>query len=162
MSIKPKSSYHAYAYYHRQHGVLLIELIMAIVIVSTALLGISSVINLTLEKSADPLVVKQRMLIADGLMEEILSKAYNDPGVGHTATGQRQYYDDINDYSGFHMEGIRSIDGTPIPELAEYNVSVSVTPASLPNGTVARLVRIEVKVNRYDDYVLESYRTAYE
>lgn len=162
MRIKTTAPYHLYSQRHRQRGVLLIELIMAIVIVSTALVGISSVINLTLEKSADPLVVKQRMLIADGLMEEILSKAYNDPGAGHSAAGQRQYYDDINDYAGFHMEGIRGIDGIPIPELAEYNVNVSVTPATLPNGTTARLIRVEVKVDRYDDYILESYRTAYE
>lgn len=54
-----------------QRGVSLIELIMFIVIVSTALAGILSVMNITTRGSADPLVHKQALAIAESLLEEV-------------------------------------------------------------------------------------------
>ncbi|MCE9569660.1 MAG: type II secretion system GspH family protein, partial [Rhodocyclales bacterium] len=43
---------------HRQHGLTLIELIVFIVIVSVALAGVLSVLNLTARSSADPMIRK--------------------------------------------------------------------------------------------------------
>jgi MSHA pilin protein MshD len=54
-----------------QRGISLIELIMFIMIVSVALAGILLVMNVTTKSSADPLVHKQALAIAESLLEEI-------------------------------------------------------------------------------------------
>lgn len=54
-----------------QRGVSLIELIIFIVIVSTAVIGILAVMNLTSAHSADPLIRKQALAIAESLLEEV-------------------------------------------------------------------------------------------
>jgi MSHA pilin protein MshD len=55
----------------RQRGISLIELIMFIMIVSVALAGILLVMNVTTKSSADPLVHKQALAIAESLLEEV-------------------------------------------------------------------------------------------
>jgi len=55
---------------HNQRGISLIELIMFIVIVSVALAGILLVMNTVTKGSADPLVHKQALAIAESLLEE--------------------------------------------------------------------------------------------
>jgi MSHA pilin protein MshD len=54
-----------------QAGISLIELVMFIVIVSVGVVGILSVMNVTTKSSADPLIRKQAMAIAESLLEEI-------------------------------------------------------------------------------------------
>ena len=54
-----------------QRGVSLIELIMFIVIVSVALAGILLVMNVTTKGSADPIIHKQALAIAESLLEEV-------------------------------------------------------------------------------------------
>jgi MSHA pilin protein MshD len=54
-----------------QRGISLIELIMFIVIVSVALTGILTVMNLVTRSSADPLIHKQALAIAESLLEEV-------------------------------------------------------------------------------------------
>ncbi len=55
----------------RQHGMTLIELIMFIIIVSIGVLGILTVLNVTVRHSADPIVQKQAQALAEGLLEEV-------------------------------------------------------------------------------------------
>jgi len=55
----------------RQAGISLIELVMFIVIVSVGVVGILSVMNVTTKSSADPLIRKQALAIAESLLEEI-------------------------------------------------------------------------------------------
>src|ERR1017187_7289063 len=54
----------------RQRGMTLIELIMFIIIVSVGLAGLLSALNVTVSHSADPLLRKQMLSIAEALMEE--------------------------------------------------------------------------------------------
>jgi MSHA pilin protein MshD len=65
----------------RQSGTTLIELIMFIVIVSAALAGILQVMNLTTGHSADVMLRKQSLAIAESLLEEIelMPFTYCDP-----------------------------------------------------------------------------------
>lgn len=56
---------------NNQRGISLVELIMFIVIVSVALAGILLVMNVTEKSSADPLVHKQALAIAESLLEEV-------------------------------------------------------------------------------------------
>jgi MSHA pilin protein MshD len=64
-----------------ERGTSLIELIMFIVIVSVALAGILLVMNVTTKSSADPLVHKQALAIAESLLEEVelMPFTYCDP-----------------------------------------------------------------------------------
>ena len=54
-----------------QRGVSLIELIVFMGIVGTALAGVLSVLNLTTMHSADPMIQKQMLAIAEGLLDEV-------------------------------------------------------------------------------------------
>jgi MSHA pilin protein MshD len=56
---------------HNQRGISLVELIMFIVIVSVSLAGILLVMNATTKSSADPLIHKQSLAIAESLLEEV-------------------------------------------------------------------------------------------
>jgi MSHA pilin protein MshD len=72
----------------RERGISLIELIMFIVIVSVALAGILLVMNVTTKSSADPLVHKQALAIAESLLEEVelMPFTYCDPDDANAAS----------------------------------------------------------------------------
>lgn len=55
----------------RQAGISLVELILFIVIVGVALAGILLVMNQVSARSADPLIRKQALAIAESLLEEV-------------------------------------------------------------------------------------------
>ena len=55
----------------RQRGISLVELIMFIMIVSVALAGILLVMNTVTRGSADPIVHKQALAIAESMLEEV-------------------------------------------------------------------------------------------
>ena len=72
----------------KQRGISLIELIMFIVIVSVALAGILLVMNVTTKSSADPLIHKQALAVAESLLEEIelMPFTYCDPTDANAAS----------------------------------------------------------------------------
>lgn len=55
----------------RQRGVTMIELIMFIMIIGVALTAIIGVMNLTTQRSADPVRRKQALMLAEALLEEV-------------------------------------------------------------------------------------------
>ena len=69
-----------------QRGFTLIELIIFIVVVAAGLAGILSVMNTVVKSSADPMIRKQTIAIAESLLEEILLKEYCDPDLVETGT----------------------------------------------------------------------------
>lgn len=71
-----------------QRGISLIELIMFIVIISVALTGILLVMSIVTRSSADPLVHKQALAIAESLLEEVelMPFTYCDPDDSGAAT----------------------------------------------------------------------------
>ena len=101
---------------HRQLGFTLIEVIIFIVVVAAGLAGILSVSNTVVKSSADPVVRKQTIAIAESLLEEILLKEYCDPDTvdastnpptcgAHTTEASRNLYDDVDDYNGYSTAG---------------------------------------------------------
>ena len=70
----------------RQRGFTLIELIIFIVVVAAGLAGILSVMNTVVKSSADPMIRKQTVAIAESLLEEILLKEYSDPSALEAGT----------------------------------------------------------------------------
>lgn len=141
----------------RQSGMTLIELIVAIVIVAVGLAGVLSVFQVVVRGSADPLIRKQMLAIAEGMMEEITLKPYAGSAV--TPTGcARTTFADIDDYNGYSSTGICDLAGTAIPALSTYNVAVTVVVAPLIG--VGQAQRITVTVSHGgDSLVLESWRT---
>jgi MSHA pilin protein MshD len=71
-----------------QRGFTLIELIVFIVIVGVALTGVLSVLNQATRHSADPIIRKQALAIAEALLEEVILQPFTwcDPDDPQAAT----------------------------------------------------------------------------
>jgi len=117
----------------KQRGISLIELIIFIVIISIALTGILLVMNQVTAHSADPILRKQALAIAESILEEVelMPFTYCDPDDASAVTaaaptgtcalvaneestvigpeaGETRYsittpYDNVSDYHGFEM-----------------------------------------------------------
>ena len=126
-------------------GFSLVELIVLIVVVSIALAGVLMVFATAVRGSADPLVLKQALAIAEALMEEIQLNSYSPlPGVG--VVDPRSNFDDVDDYNGYTTGGggIKAIDGTLVAGLGAYNVSVTVATPGLNAVAEAKLITVTV------------------
>ena len=146
-------------------GTSLIELIMFIVIVSVALTGIMLVMNTTNRYSADPLVNKQALTIAESLLEEIELQDFLDNGFsGPYTQANRPNFDDVMDYNGFATTGVYPANGTvAVSGLQNYNVSVAVSAVNWGNISSVSAVQITVAVADPSGQTLEAigYRVAY-
>lgn len=126
----PKAGIHP-KFFH-QRGVSLVELVVFIVIVSVALAGTLLIMNQTTRSSADPVIRKQSLAIAESLLEEIALMPFTfcDPDDAQATTamsstvgpagcaamvesmgpepGETRYagatpFDNVNDYHNFQM-----------------------------------------------------------
>ena len=160
---------------HHQRGLTLIELIVFIVVISIGLTGILGVLDFSNRHSVSPMLLKQQVAIAEALLAEIAAKPFTwcDPddaaantassaadcsvaqGIGPTP-GESRYsstapFDNVGDYHGFAMSGIRSpADGnTILPGLAQYGASVSISAAGSSLGLAdnGAALRIDVTVS---------------
>jgi len=118
----------------KQSGLSLIELVIFIMVVSIGVVGILSVMNVTTQHSADPMVRKQAIAIAESLLEEILVKDFTDPD-GVTATeASRDLYDDVDDYSGFSVSPVKDINGAVLQNGAGSNLNFTATATVTPQA----------------------------
>lgn len=147
----------------RQGGLSLIELLMFIVIVSVGLLGILSVMNVTVSASANPVIRKQALAVAEAMLDEVLSKDFqNDPAdaanisatLGCTpntaaprctqnTVAERQNYNDVDDFNGWNQTGVYQVDGSLAPILGSYTVTVGVAALNL-SGVAGKQVTVTV------------------
>ena len=72
----------------QQRGLTLIELLVFIVVVSVAIVGVLVVLNFTVKHSADPMVRKQVLVLAESILTEIEQQpfTYCDPDDANAAT----------------------------------------------------------------------------
>jgi MSHA pilin protein MshD len=129
----------------RCRGFTLPELLLLVVVLAIGLGGILAVYFTTVTGSADPLVRKQAMALAESLMEEIMLQAYTDPGTPPGAT--RDTFDSVDDYNGYSTaSGIQNIYGVAVTGLGSYNYSpaVSVATTTLNGVASAKLVTVNV------------------
>lgn len=146
----------------RQRGFTLAELLLLIVVFSIGLAGILLAINTATAHSADPMVRKQAMTIAESMMEEVLLMPYAQGGwSGLSTQANRSHFDDARDYDGFRNNGIYRIeDGTLIDGLQNYNVAVAVVSATLADVSgLAVTVTVTGPFNTH--YALTSYKFDY-
>jgi MSHA pilin protein MshD len=73
-----------------ERGLSLVELLVFIVVVGIAVSGVLSVYSLNVRSSADPMLRKQALAIAESLLEEVLAKPYTycDPDDANVETAQ--------------------------------------------------------------------------
>ncbi len=137
-------------------GFTLIELIIFIVVVSAGLAGILSVMNTTVKSSADPMVRKQAIALAESVLEEVLQKAYADPDdTPAVVEANRSLWDNVDDYNG-KTEADLALPAA----VSEYLVRIAVTDGSAALGIAAR--RVSVMVSRGPESItLTGYRTNY-
>lgn len=175
-----------------QHGLTLIELVVFIVVVSIGLAGILSVLNFTNRYSVNPMLLKQQVAIAESLLEEIESKPFtfcdpDDANVETAATaagcattqqglaptaGESRYtpaapFDNVGDYSGFSMSGIRlpTDSATTVSGLDAYSASVAITQAGatfgLADSSAALRIDVTVTAPSMPNITLTGYRFRY-
>lgn len=130
----------------RISGFTLIELLVTIVVLSLGLAGIILVFNQTVVKSADPMLQQQAIALAEGYMEEILSKNYRDCSANSTPSGSRANWDDVEDYDGLNDNPPKDIQGNTLAGLNVYRVQVSTVSASL-NGATGCKITVTVTHN---------------
>ena len=137
-------------------GFTLIELIFFIVVVSVALAGILKVMDVTVKSSADPMVRKQAIALAESILQEILQKAYTDPDpLVSTGESTRATFDDVDDYNGRSNATFSDLPAS----LSGYVIGIAVTAATL-GSLPAR--KVAVTVTRGGDAItLTGYRTNY-
>lgn len=171
----------------QQRGVSLVELVMFIVIVSVALAGTLLVMNQTTRSSADPIIRKQSLVIAESLLEEIelMPFTYCDPDDAQAATATSPAdcvvieaigpesgetrdagatpFDNVSDYHGFAMNGIRDITNATITGLEGYSATVTVAEVGLGGIPAADALLITVTVTgpNAEPIVQQGYRTRY-
>ena len=135
------------------------------------------------------MIVKQMLLVAQGTMQEVLEKSYEnvlltDPNNSSATEGctpgttprclpntpaDRANYNDVDDYNGFSRTGIMLLDGvTPVAGLANYTVTIGVdrsaaaTLGTLSGGAANQVKKITVTVsNGTRAITLVGYRTNY-
>lgn len=156
----------------RSSGFTLIEMVIAIVIISVGLAGVLLAFNVAVQSSADPLVHKQMLSVAEEMMEEILLKPFAVNGTAPTNSStscnggtpaSRAAFDDVADYNNYETTGICDIDGQAVAGLATYSVKVSVDAAAtlgaLGGGTVMRVT--VVVTHSTETITLVGWRTNY-
>jgi MSHA pilin protein MshD len=81
-----------------ERGVTLVELIVFIVIVSTAVAGVLMTLDLSNRSSTDPMIQKQALAIAEALLEEVQLQpfTYCDPDDPRAATALSATYDPVD------------------------------------------------------------------
>ena len=136
---------------------------MFIVIIGIAVAGVLGAMSLATRTSADPLIQKQALAIAEAYLEEVLAMPFTycdpddlDAGTATSATvgaggcaatiealgpepppetrgSTTTPFDNVNDYNG--LSGTpATIEGTAIGGLSDYQVSVAVTGEALGPG----------------------------
>lgn len=159
----------------RPRGFTLVELVLLIVVLGISLAGVLASFDYAARNSADPVVKKQALAIAESLLEEIQQMPFtycdpDDPAVSTAASpaacatpeaggpepGETRYsagtpFDNVNDYDGYDTAaevppGIKDVTGTPIAGLGLYNARVTVADAVLAGTPAGEALLISVEV----------------
>jgi len=146
--------------HHR--GFTLIEMVLAIVIIGVGLAGVMMAFSQGVKNSADPVIRKQLLAVAEEMLEEVALKPFATSATTTTKTGcVRSNYDDVFDYNGYASNSkVCDIDGTTITALNGLSVSVAVVNAAFNGIAAADAAEITVTVSKTSDSVtLKGWRT---
>ena len=152
----------------RQRGFTIIELIIFIVVVGAGLAGILQVIQTTVARSADPVVAKQALALADSILGEVIQKGFDKTVVSPltgvatcSGTGTtRETFDCVDDYKG----KTKALFTDWPAALSAYDVAIAVGTAANIGGTITTPAKkVTVTVSRGSDFsvTLVGYRANY-
>ena len=178
----------------RAQGLTLIELLMFIAVVGIALAAMLRLFVTATTASADPMIRRQQLAIAESLLREVQLMPFtwcdptdanvatatsavvsatgcavliesSGPESGETRYGPTNYFNNVNDYAGFSMTGIRDLNNAAVAGLSGYTASVAVAAAALDTLTVGSgdALKITVTVTGPDSssLTLQGWRTRY-
>lgn len=158
-----------------ERGFSLVELVVFISILGIAVSGVLIAFDYSARQSADPIVRKQALAIAESLLEEIQQMPFtycdpDDPAVStaiSTAScatpettgpeaGETRYststpFDNVNDYHGYNTatespSGIKNLNGVAVAGLSAYDAAVTITSTSLSSVPPGEALLITVVV----------------
>lgn len=114
----------------RQAGVTLVELIVALALAAVLVGSMWSAWTLLGRGSADPLVARQSLAVAQSLLREIDLQPLPGTAVAGGTAG-RTGFASIGDYDGLTMSGISDVEGSALSGLEGYDARVAVSPQAL-------------------------------
>ncbi len=172
----------------RARGLTLIELLLFVVVVGIALSAMLQVFVTATKSSVDPMVRRQQLAVAESLLREVELMPFtwcdptdanvetatsaggcaslaegNGPEAGQTRYGPTNFFNNVNDYAGFSMSGIRDVTNAAVAGLSGYSAAVAVTGVALDNITAGDALKITVTVTAPDNSTvsLQGWRTRY-
>ncbi len=148
-------------------GVSLIEAVLFMVVVSVALVVLVRAFDQAAVASADPVLRRQSLAIAQSLLEEISLKDFANPSPGgYTGpynAASRSRFDDVMDYDGLVLNGISDLSGAVVAGLSGYRASIAVTATAFGGVPSSAGWRISVSVTdpAGQTLALDGYRADY-
>lgn len=149
-------------------GFTFIELVVFLVVSAIALVGLLSLYQQTVAKSADVIVSRQAMEAAYALLEEIQAMPFTycdvsdpaaatatsasgcsipqglTPASGKSRGSLTAPFNNVGDYGGYSRVGIVDINGAAAPGLASYTIAVALSQPALPGVPANDVIRIDV------------------
>ncbi len=148
-------------------GVSLIEVVLFMVVVSVALAVLLKAFEQSAVASADPVLRRQSLAIAQSLLDEIRAKDFANPNPGGYAGPYnaiaRSQFDDVMDYNGLALNGISDLSGAAVTGLSAYSAAIAVAAATfggVPAGAGWRIT-VTVRDPAGQQLALEGYRANY-
>jgi MSHA pilin protein MshD len=132
----------------------LIELIVSLALAGVLLGSLWGAWQLMGRASADPLVARQQLAIAQSLLREIELQPMPGTTSGAAATPGRTGFASITDYNGLSMSGITDSEGTALTGLQAYGASVNVSQMALAGVPAASGYWVSVTVTGPDSRAL--------
>jgi MSHA pilin protein MshD len=148
-------------------GFSLIEAILFMVVVGVALVVLLKAFDQSAMASADLVLRRQSLAIAQSLLEEIAAKDFSNPSPGGYAgpynAATRNQFDDVMDYNGYTMNGISDLSGMAIAGLSGYRAVVAVAATAFGGVPASAGWRISVTVTdpAGTSLALDGYRANY-
>jgi MSHA pilin protein MshD len=139
-------------------GMTLIETVTAVIVLGTAIPPLTKLYTEISSHRVDHAYQEMAVIYADSLLEEIVSKSFEDPdlAVGSFGTEEqaRKDYDDLDDFDGLSNSPPQHFDGTPLNQFSGFTRSTVVDnvtasdpdPASAETDGTTDFKRIAVSV----------------
>lgn len=168
-----------------ERGISLIELIIFIVVIGVAVAGVLAAFISSTRASADPMIQKQALAIAEALLEEVQLQpfTYCDPDDPVAATalvvtdcatqeaigvegGESRtaipLFDNVSDYNGVNLNPVTDINGTALG-LDGYSAAITVATQGIGAIPVdeALLITVTVTGPGNTTVALHGYRVRY-
>jgi MSHA pilin protein MshD len=140
-----------------QRGMTLIELIVAIVIISISMISVLLLLSSQAMHSGDAMIQTQATHIADAYLSEVIQQQYSP----QANPGGRINFNDVDDYNGLNDAVATDRSGTPVPGLNAFSVRVTVVPMALGAvpSTDAKIINVTVLHTSGITVLATGYRT---